>query len=85
MAYRCKSPFAFGNPPRVYAAGALVADDDLILLTHSHLFEPVEAQVARQRAVPTGVSATETATAEPDAVRQTDVARRRAGRRSEEA
>lgn len=85
MAHRCTGSFAFGTPPKVYSAGRLVADDDPILRTHRHLFEPVEAQITRQQAAPTSVAATETASAEPGEARQTDVARRRAGRRSEEA
>ncbi len=86
MAYRCTASFAFGSPPQVYAAGRLVGDDDPILSTHRALFEPVEAQVARQQAAPSSVTATETASAAPGETRDTDVARRRAaGRRGSEA
>jgi hypothetical protein len=81
MAHRCTGSFAYGNPPRVHSAGSLVGDDDPILRTHGAFFEPAEAQVARQEAVPRSVAAVETATAAPGEVRETSVARRgRAGR-----
>jgi hypothetical protein len=83
MTQRCKGGFAVYTAagPLVFAAGRLVSDEDPILATHGHLFEPVEAQVARQEAVPQSVTAvaTETASAAPGEVRQTSMARRRAG------
>lgn len=81
MTQRCKGGFAVQtkNGPLVFAAGRLVGDDDPILRTHRHLFEPVEAQVARQEAVPQSATAVETATAAPGEARQTSTARRRAG------
>lgn len=68
MTQRCVSAFAFGSPPKVYTAGVLISDEDTILRTHRHLFEAVEAQVARQESAPTSVTAvatTETASAVP--------------------
>ncbi len=88
MTYRCKGGFAVQTEagPVVYPSGRLVGDDDPILRTHGALFEPVEAQVARQEAVPQSVSAvaTETATAAPGEVRTTNVTRR-AGQKGSEA
>ena len=77
MTQRCKGGFAVqtGQGPMVYAAGRLVGDDDPILRTHAHLFEPVEAQVQRQEATPRSVTAVETATAAPGEARQVSVAR----------
>jgi predicted RecB family nuclease len=82
MTQRCTGGFAITTKsgPLVFAAGRLVGDDDPILRTHGHLFEPVEAQVARQEATPQSVTAaTETATAAPGEARQMSTARRRAG------
>lgn len=83
MTQRCTGGFAVQTAagPMVYPAGRLVSDEDPILRTHGHLFEAVEVQVARQEAVPQSVTAvaTETATAAPGEVRQTSMARRRAG------
>jgi predicted RecB family nuclease len=83
MTQRCKGGFAVQTEsgPLVFAAGRLVSDEDPILKTHGHLFEAVEAQVARQEAVPQSVTAVamETASAAPGEVRQTSTARRRAG------
>lgn len=89
MTRRCKGGFAITTTdgPRVYAAGALVGDDDPILHTHGHLFEAVEEQVARQEQTPRSVSAvpvSETATAAPGEVRQVSVSRGRAGRKASE-
>jgi len=90
MTQRCKGGFAIQGPsgPLVFAAGRLVGDGDPILKTHAHLFEPVEALVERQEAVPQSVTAvaTETATAAPGEVRHTDVTRpRRAGQKGSES
>jgi hypothetical protein len=81
MVQRCKGGFAVfrDGSPHVYAAGQLVGDGDPILRTHGELFEPVEAQVARQEQTPRSVSAVETATAAPGEVRNTSTARKRAG------
>jgi hypothetical protein len=83
MTQRCKGGFAVQTEggPLVFSAGRLVSDEDPILRTHAHLFEPVEVQVQRQEAVPQSVTAvaTETASAAPGEVRQTSTARRRAG------
>jgi len=83
MTQRCTSSFAVPTEsgPMVYAAGRLVSDEDPILRSHGHLFEPVEVQVARQEATPRSVTAAvETATAAPAEVRHTSTVRRRAGR-----
>ncbi|WP_435643366.1 hypothetical protein ACR9VJ_18130 [Streptomyces sp. H49] len=62
MALRCKqslSAYVDGRP-RVVRAGALVQDDDPIVKNREHLFEPVDAYLAKQS--PVGV---EEATAAP--------------------
>jgi len=82
MAKRCKGGFAtfVDGVPHVYAGGQLVGDGDPILRSHGHLFEAVDEVVARQEAAPLSVTAVETATSAPGEVRQTSVARGRAGR-----
>lgn len=86
MTQRCRDAFAIQTKdgPLVYAAGRLVSDDDPILRTHRHLFEPVEMQVQRQEQAPRSVTAVETATAAPGEARQVSVARgARAGKNGE--
>jgi hypothetical protein len=72
MTHRCTGGFAVyvDGQPRVFAGGALVADDDPILASHRHLFEPVESHVARRDALPQSAGAVETATAGPGELRQ---------------
>lgn len=86
MTQRCKGGFAVQTEdgPLVYAAGRLVSDDDPILRTHRHLFEPVEMQVQRQEQAPRSVTAVETATAAPGEARQVSMSRNRPGRKASE-